>query len=187
MKTAPAVLVAMLLTVCGLSLTAHSQPIPRPFGPPPELVVRPPGDPICDLSWMIGSWEGEEGFGASRETVRFKAWLSSSGHAIIFHVDTVHGSTVTPRYDGMYYWIPALKTYVIRQTAITGGVVEGELRLEGTKATQTETVYNPDGSRSAIRIEYTVGPDRFHVHAQFRASETSEWIPAQEMDYRKIA
>lgn len=142
--------------------------------------------PMERLRWMIGTWEGEEGTGEDKVTVRMKCWLAPSGSAILYHVDVIHGSTVTPRYDGMYYWIAAQKTFVIRQVAITGGAVEGEFHLDGARATQEETVFNPDGTKSAIKIEYQIAAEKFHMKAQFRQAEASAWIPALDMDYRKV-
>jgi len=176
MKAACMVLVAILCSAAAVR--------PQAATPAPATPLQ---SPIDKLHWMIGTWEGEEGAGAEKVTVRMKAWLAPSGHAVLYHVDVIHEGKTTPRYDGMYYWIAAQNTFVIRQTAITGGVVEGEFKLDGAKAVQTETVFNPDGTKSAIKIEYRIEAEKFHMNAQFRRSEDSEWIPALEMDYHRVS
>ena len=149
-------------------------------------IAQPAPKPIEKLQWMAGTWEAEEGTGSDKETVRLNAWLAPSGTAIQYHVDIIHANGVTPRYDGMFYWIASSKTYVIRQVSITGGVVEGEYKQDGTQASQEEAVFNPDGTKSFIKAEYTISPGQFRFQAQFRASESAAWIPAVDVTYRKI-
>jgi hypothetical protein len=149
-------------------------------------IAQPAPKPIEKLQWMVGTWEAEEGAGSEKETVRLNAWLAPSGTAIQYHVDIIHTNAVTPRYDGMFYWIASSKTYVIRQVSITGGVVEGEYKQDGTQANQEETVFNPDGTKSFIEAEYTISPDQFQFRARFKASESGAWIPAVDVTYRRI-
>jgi hypothetical protein len=143
--------------------------------------------PIDPLKWMVGSWEGQEGTGADAEIVKLKAWLAPSGNALLYHVDVVSHGKVTPRYDGMYYWLPSEKTLVIRQSAITGGVVEGEYTQNGDHAFQKERVFNPDGTTSFIEINYTISADKFRAVARFKASEKADWIPAIDVTYHRTS
>jgi hypothetical protein len=149
-------------------------------------IAQPAPKSIEKLQWMVGTWEAEEGTSSDKESVRLNASLAPSGTAIQYHVDIVHANAVTPRYDGMFYWIASSKTYVIRQVSITGGVVEGEYKQDGTQASQEETVFNPDGTKSFIKAEYTISPGQFRFQAQFKASESAAWIPAIDVTYRKV-
>jgi hypothetical protein len=146
-----------------------------------------PSKPIDQMKWMLGAWEAQEGAGADAETVKLKAWLSPNGEAIFYQVDVVAGNKTTPRYDGMYYWQPAAKTFVMRQVSITGGASEGEYVQAGDHATQTVKLFNPDATTSFIQSEYTISADKFHLAAKFRPAEDKDWIPALQITYRRVS
>ncbi len=121
------------------------------------------------------------------QTVRVKASLAPCGSAILYHVDVIDGSKVTPRYDGMYYWLPNEKKFAIRQVAITGGASEGEYVQNGDHGSQKTKLFNPDGTTSFIQAEYTIWPDKFHFVGQFKQAEDKQWIPAVDVTYRRVA
>jgi hypothetical protein len=139
--------------------------------------------PIDRLSFLIGTWDTTEG----DEHVRMKVWRAPSGSALLYHLDVEHGGKVTPRYDGMYYWQPVAKTFVIRQVAINGNAIEGEFNVDGNHATQTETVFNATGTTAHIVIDYTFTPDSFHAVAKFQPGGSDQWVPAIDQIYHRTA
>jgi hypothetical protein len=152
----------------------------------PAIAADTPSKPIDQMKWMIGTWDAIEGAGPDAETVRVKASLAPCGSAILYHVDVIDGSKVTPRYDGMYYWLPNEKKFAIRQVAITGGASEGEYVQSGDHGSQKTKLLNPDGTVSFIKAEYTLAPDKFRFVAQFQPAEGKDWIPAVDVTYHRV-
>ncbi len=139
-----------------------------------------PGEDLKPILWMIGDWTAvEEGL-----TVRLNARLAPNGQAILFHLDFEKDGTVTPKYDGMYYWHPGKRQFMVTQVSSEGNVAQGTYTQQGATADQLVEVAARNGT-FALKSHFEIEGSRFHFMGQFRPEGKQDWAPAVDVVYTR--
>lgn len=165
--------------MCGLMLTSLSVPAQ-------EKVAEQDGPKIGELLWMVGEWQAmDKSDDGSELVVRLSAKEAENHQAILFHVWFESKGHSTPKYEGMYYWNPAEKTYKLLQVNSDGNVAEGTYEQKGNRATELVKTVTGDTSFE-LKSDWEIRPREFHFVGQFRPAGKTEWVPAVEETYSRI-
>lgn len=140
---------------------------------------------IDELLWMAGEWRAVEKTDGKELVVRLSARKSENGQALLYYVWFESGDKKTPRYNGMYYWDPAEKTFKMLQVNADGNVAQGTLEQSGNRVTQTVKTVTSDSSFE-LKSEWEIRPREFRFVGQFRPAGKAEWAPAVDVTYSRM-
>jgi hypothetical protein len=92
-----------------------------------------------------------------------------------------------PKYEGMYYWHPGKNEIVMTQINEQANLAEGTYTPAGvSEADQLVKVMAKD-TTFELKSHYVIEKDSFHFTGQFRPAGKTEWVPAVDVVYRRVA
>jgi len=152
-----------------------------------QAPAAPPEEPkIAELDWMVGDWQAVDKSDSGGELlIHLSARRSDNQQALLYHVTLESKGRTTPKYDGVYYWNPAEKTYKLLQVSDEGIVSEGTLQQTGNRITQLVRGVTADRSFE-LKSDWEIRPREFHFVAQFRPEGKAEWTPAVDLTYSRV-
>ncbi len=145
-----------------------------------------PSDHLKPILWMAGNWEGVEKGSDGTLKVLLTVTLSENGQALLYKAAFAKGGKIIPKYQGMYYWDPEGKGIAMMQISDEGNVAHGTYSPAGESEADQLVKVVSSGSTFELKSHYNLERDGFHFAGQFRPAGKQEWVPAVEVDYKRI-
>jgi hypothetical protein len=146
-----------------------------------------PNEHLKPIVWMAGNWEGIEKGTNGDLKVLLSAKLSPNGQALLFHVDLEKDGKKRPKYEGMYYWHPGKNEIVITQINEQANLAEGTYTPVGNSEADQYVKVMTGETNFELKSHYVVEKDSLHFVGQFRPAGKTDWIPAVDVFYRRVA